>query len=52
MSGLVRVTGDASQSAAATAHGGLLVIEGNTAARCGISMKGVDNVVGAATSAT
>ncbi len=46
MSGTVRVTGDASQSAGATAHGGLLVIEGNAAARCGISMKGVDIVVG------
>ena len=28
MSGTVRVTGDASQSAGATGHGGLLVIEG------------------------
>jgi glutamate synthase domain-containing protein 3 len=46
MSGLVRVTGDASQSAGATGHGGLLVIEGNTSARCGISMKGIDIVVG------
>ncbi|HZA11160.1 protein glxC [Mycobacterium sp.] len=46
MSGTVRVNGDASQSAAATAHGGLLVITGNAAARCGISMKGVDIVVG------
>jgi glutamate synthase domain-containing protein 3 len=46
MSGTVRVTGDASQSAGATAHGGLLVIEGNAGARCGISMKGVDIVVG------
>jgi glutamate synthase domain-containing protein 3 len=46
MSGRVHVTGDASQSAGATAHGGLLVIEGNAAARCGISMKGVDIVVG------
>jgi glutamate synthase domain-containing protein 3 len=46
MSGLVRVTGNASQSAAATAHGGLLVVEGDAAARCGISMKGVDIVVG------
>ena len=45
MSGEVWVTGDASQSAGATAHGGLLVIEGNAAARCGISMKGVDIVV-------
>jgi methylamine---glutamate N-methyltransferase subunit B len=46
MSGTVLVNGDASQSAAATAHGGLLVIKGNAAARCGISMKGVDIVVG------
>lgn len=46
MSGTVVVRGNASQSAAATAHGGLLVIEGNAAARCGISMKGVDIVVG------
>ncbi|WP_067532158.1 protein glxC [Nocardia crassostreae] len=47
MSGAVRVRGDASQSAGATAHGGgLLVIEGNAGARCGISMKGVDIVVG------
>jgi glutamate synthase domain-containing protein 3 len=46
MSGTVRVTGDASQSAGATAHGGLLVIEGNSSARCGISMKGIDIVVG------
>ena len=34
-----------SQSAGATAHGGLLVIDGNAGARCGISMKGVDIVV-------
>ncbi|MEM9197731.1 MAG: hypothetical protein AAGD12_07740 [Pseudomonadota bacterium] len=46
MSGRVRVTGNASQSAGATGHGGLLVIEGDTAARCGISMKGIDIVVG------
>jgi glutamate synthase domain-containing protein 3 len=46
MSGTVWVKGDASQSAGATAHGGLLVIEGNAAARCGISMKGVDVIVG------
>lgn len=46
MSGLVRVTGDASQSAGASGHGGLLVIEGNAAARCGISLKGLDIVVG------
>jgi glutamate synthase domain-containing protein 3 len=45
MSGTVRVKGDASQAAGATAQGGLLVIEGNAGARCGISMKGVDIVV-------
>jgi len=27
------------------AHGGLLIVEGNAAARCGISMKGIDIVV-------
>lgn len=46
MSGIVRVKGYASQSAAATGHGGLVVIESNASARCGISMKGVDIVVG------
>ena len=46
MSGTVRVRGDASQSAGATGHGGLLVIEGSASMRCGISMKGVDIVVG------
>jgi glutamate synthase domain-containing protein 3 len=46
MSGEVRVTGNASQYAAATAHGGLLVIEGDSSSRCGISMKGVNIVVG------
>ena len=45
MSGSVRVRGDTSQSAGATACGGLLVIDGNASARCGISMKGVDIVV-------
>lgn len=45
MSGMVHVKGDVSQSAAATAHGGLLVVDGNASARCGISMKGVDIVV-------
>ena len=45
MSGLVRITGSASQYAGATAHGGLLVIEGDASSRCGISMKGVDIVV-------
>ena len=37
--------GDASQSAGATGCGGLLVIDGNASARCGISMKGIDIVV-------
>ncbi len=46
MSGTVRVTGNASQYAAASGHGGLVVIEGDASARCGISMKGVDIVVG------
>ena len=48
MSGVVRVTGNASQSAAAAGRGGLVVIEGDASARCGISMKGVDIVVGGA----
>ena len=46
MSGTVRITGNASQSAGATGHGGLVVIEGNASARCGISMKGTTIVVG------
>ena len=45
MSGLVVVEGSVSQSAGATAHGGLLVVHGDAAARCGISMKGADIVV-------
>jgi methylamine---glutamate N-methyltransferase subunit B len=45
MSGYVHVKGDASQSAGASGRGGMLVIDGNAAARCGISMKGVDIVV-------
>ena len=40
-----RVEGNASQSAGATGHGGLLVVHGDAAARCGISMKGIDIVV-------
>ena len=40
MSGLVHVKGDASQSAGATGCGGLLVIDGNASARCGISLRG------------
>ena len=46
MSGEVRVKGNASQSAGASGQGGLLVIEGDASARCGISMKGVSIVVG------
>jgi glutamate synthase domain-containing protein 3 len=41
----VVVEGSASQSAAATAHGGLLVVRGDASARCGISLKGADIVV-------
>ena len=37
--------GNASQSAGATGRGGLLVVHGDAAARCGISMKGIDIVV-------
>jgi glutamate synthase domain-containing protein 3 len=39
------VKGDASQSAGATACGGLLIIDGNASARCGISNRGIDIVV-------
>ncbi|HJP20031.1 MAG TPA: protein glxC [Alphaproteobacteria bacterium] len=46
MSGVVRCTGNASQSLAASGHGGLVVVEGDASARSGISMKGVDIVVG------
>jgi glutamate synthase domain-containing protein 3 len=46
MSGTVVVDGNVSQSAGATAHGGLLVVHGDASARCGISMKGVEIVVG------
>jgi glutamate synthase domain-containing protein 3 len=45
MSGEVRVTGDVSQAAGATAQGGTLVIGGNASARCGISLKGADIIV-------
>jgi glutamate synthase domain-containing protein 3 len=46
MSGRVLVDGNASQSAGATGRGGLLVVRGDASARCGISMKGIDIVVG------
>ncbi len=45
MSGRVHVRGDVSQGAGATGCGGLLVVDGNASARCGISMKGIDIVV-------
>jgi methylamine---glutamate N-methyltransferase subunit B len=41
----VIVDGNASQSAAATGRGGLVVIHGDASSRCGISMKGADIVV-------
>ena len=46
MSGRVHVKGFASVSAGASGHGGLLVIDQDASLRCGISMKGVDIVVG------
>lgn len=46
MSGIVRVKGFASESAGATGHGGTLIIEGDASLRCGISLKGLDIVVG------
>ncbi len=46
MSGTVRVKGCASECAGASGHGGLLVIEGDASSRCGISLKGLDIVVG------
>jgi methylamine---glutamate N-methyltransferase subunit B len=45
MSGTVIVEGSASQSAAASARGGLLGIHGDASARCAISLKGADVVV-------
>jgi glutamate synthase domain-containing protein 3 len=41
----VRVKGNVSHCAGASGHGGLLVVEGDASARCGISMKGIDIVV-------
>ena len=46
MSGKVHVRGFASTAAGASAHGGLLVIDGDASLRCGISLKGADIVVG------
>jgi glutamate synthase domain-containing protein 3 len=45
MSGIVRVRDNVSHCAAASAHGGLLIVGGDASARCGISMKGSDIVV-------
>jgi glutamate synthase domain-containing protein 3 len=45
MSGAVIVEGSASQSAGASARGGLLAIHGDASARCAISLKGADVVV-------
>ena len=46
MSGRVHIKGFASTAAGASAHGGLLVIDGDASLRCGISLKGADIVVG------
>jgi len=46
MSGRVHVKGFASTAAGASAHGGLLIIDGDASLRCGISLKGADIVVG------
>jgi glutamate synthase domain-containing protein 3 len=45
MSGRVEIAAGAGQSAAATAHGGMLVVRGDAAARCAISLKGADVVI-------
>ncbi len=45
MSGEGRVKGNCSQATAASGRGGLVVVEGDASARCGISMKGVDIVI-------
>ncbi|HXA34725.1 MAG TPA: hypothetical protein VNW26_00200, partial [Steroidobacteraceae bacterium] len=46
MSGRVHIKGFASTAAGASAHGGLLIIDGDASLRCGISLKGADIVVG------
>jgi formylmethanofuran dehydrogenase subunit C len=46
MSGQVRVTGFASVSAGASAHGGTLIVHGDASLRCGISLKGADIIIG------
>lgn len=40
MSGMVRVRGNASECAGASAHGGTVVVNGDASARAGISLKG------------
>jgi glutamate synthase domain-containing protein 3 len=40
MSGTVRVRGNASECAGASAHGGTIIIEGDASSRAGISLKG------------
>src|SRR6201988_5487793 len=45
MSGRGHVKGDVSQSAGATGCGGLLIVDGNASARCGISLRGLDIIV-------
>ena len=46
MSGRVHVRGLCLHRAGASAHGGLLIIDGDASLRCGISLKGADIVVG------
>jgi formylmethanofuran dehydrogenase subunit C len=46
MSGRLHIKGFASTAAGASAHGGLLIIDGDASLRCGISLKGADIVVG------
>ncbi len=46
MSGVAHAKGNASQAAGATGHGGTVIIDGDASSRCGISMKGVDIIVG------
>lgn len=45
MSGRVEVDRNVSQAAGSSAHGGILVVHGDAAARCAISLKGADVVV-------
>ena len=45
MSGTVRVSGNASERAASSAHGGLVIVAGDASSRAGISLKGGTLVV-------